>query len=149
MKAFIGSGEKIGLFTLPFLIIGLLFNIMSPALFSVGGPAKILKIVSLIIIIPGLINWIWCIILIVTKVPKKELIKIGPFRIVKHPLYTGTALLVMPWLGLLLNTWLGVMIGIVVYAGSRIFAPKEEEILAELFGREWDEYNKKVLIPWL
>jgi protein-S-isoprenylcysteine O-methyltransferase Ste14 len=149
MKTLIGSGDKISLFALPFAIIGLVFNVMSPLLFNVGGPTRILRTISLIILILGLINWAWCVVLILAKVPKKELITSGPFLLVKHPLYTGVALLVFPWLGFLLNTWLGLMIGIVVYAGSKIFAPGEDEILSDTFGREWDEYCKKVWLPWL
>ena len=59
----------------------------------------------------------------------------------KHPLYTGVALLVLPWIGFLFNTWLGVLIGIILYIGSRIFSPEEEEILSKTFGTTWDEYD--------
>jgi len=59
------------------------------------------------------------------------------------------ALLVLPWFGFLLNTWLGLLIGLVVYTGSRLYAPEEEKILAKIFGERWDSYRKKVLLPWL
>jgi protein-S-isoprenylcysteine O-methyltransferase Ste14 len=149
LKVLVGSGEKIGLFTLPFLILGLILNIMMPSVFSVGGPPIFLKVISVIILIPGLTNWIWSVILILTKVPQKKLITNGPYALVKHPLYTGVALLVLPWIGFLLNTWLGVLIGIILYIGSRIFSPDEEKILSKIFGTTWDEYRKKVKISWL
>jgi hypothetical protein len=38
LKLLIGSGDKIGLFTLPFMLVGLLFNIVYPSAFNVGGP---------------------------------------------------------------------------------------------------------------
>ena len=38
LKALGGSGDKIMLFTLQFLIIGLILNIMIPSFFSVGFP---------------------------------------------------------------------------------------------------------------
>ena len=59
-------------------------------------------------------------VLILTNVPKGELITGGPYAIVKHPLYTAVALLVIPWIGFLSNTWLGAGIGIALYVGSRI-----------------------------
>jgi len=149
LKVLVGSGRKIGLLTLPFLIIGLILNIMNPAFFRVGGPTIVLKVISIIILIPGVINWIWSVVLILTKIPQKKLITNGPYSIVKHPLYTGVALLVLPWLGFLFNTWLGVLIGIIVYIGSRIFSPEEEKTLSKIFGAAWDEYCKKVKIPWL
>jgi len=149
LKVLVGSGDKIGLLTLPFLIIGLILNIMFPSVFNVGGPSTVLKAISIIILIPGVTIWIWSVVLILTKVPKKELITNGPYSLVKHPLYTGVALLVLPWIGFLFNTWLGALIGVILYIGSRIFSPEEEEILSKTFGTSWDEYCKKVKIPWL
>jgi protein-S-isoprenylcysteine O-methyltransferase Ste14 len=69
--------------------------------------------------------------------------------LVKHPLYTSVALFVLPWIGFLLNTWLGALIGIVLYLGSRIFAPTEEAELSKAFGDSWDEYFNTVKIRWL
>jgi len=80
---------------------------------------------------------------------KKNLITSGPYSLVKHPLYTGVALLVLPWIGFLYNTWLGVVIGLMVYIGSRMYAPREEKILSKIFGSAWDEYRQKVKIAWL
>jgi protein-S-isoprenylcysteine O-methyltransferase Ste14 len=126
-----------------------MLNIIFPSLFSVGGPSIILKQISLIMLIPGITIWIWSVVLILIKVPQKELITQGPYAVVKHPLYTGVAFLVLPWLGFLLNSWLGVLIGIIVYIGSRIFSFEEEELLSKTFGAAWDEYDKKVKISWL
>jgi protein-S-isoprenylcysteine O-methyltransferase Ste14 len=147
LKALVGSGDKIGLFTLPYLIPILFLNILFPEIFSVGGPSPLLKIISIIVLIPGLINWAWSVYLILTKIPKKELITTGPYSIVKHPLYIGVSLLVLPWAGFLLNTWLGLLIGIVMYIGSGKYAPDEEKYLSGKFGGEWDEYVKKVKFP--
>ena len=149
LQVLVGSGDRIGLLTLPFLIIGLILNIVIPSLFSVGGPSTALKVVSIVMLIPGVTVWIWSVVLILTKVPRKELITNGPYSLVKHPLYTGVALLVLPWIGFLLDTWLGVVIGIVLYTGSRLFSPKEEAVLSKTFGTTWDEYCDKVKIPWL
>ena len=149
LKALIGSGDKIMLFTLPFLIIGLILNFMYPEVFSVGGPTYVLLIISMIFLIPGITIWVWTVALILLKVPEGKLIINGPFAIVKHPLYTGVSFLVLPWLGFLLDTWLGVVIGIVMYAASRKYSKEEEDWLLKNFGNEWDEYNQNVKLPWL
>lgn len=149
LKVLVGRGDKIGLLTLPFLIIGLILNILFPSFFSVGDPSIVLKVISIIILIPGVTIWIWSAALIIIKVPKKELITNGPYSLVKHPLYTGVAFLVLPWIGFLFNTWLGVLVGIILYIGSRIFSPEEEEMLSKTFEAKWDEYCNKVKIPWL
>jgi protein-S-isoprenylcysteine O-methyltransferase Ste14 len=149
LKALVGSGEKIGLLILPFLIIGLILNIMFPTFFNVGGPSTMLKVISIILLMAGVAIWLWSVVLILTRVPQNQLITTGPYALVKHPLYTGVALLVLPWIGFLFNSWLGVVIGIVMYIGSRLFAPEEERILAKTFGPTWDQYRRKVKIPWL
>jgi protein-S-isoprenylcysteine O-methyltransferase Ste14 len=43
----------------------------------------------------------------------------------------------------------GAAIGVVLYIGSRRYSPLEEKALATEFGAAWDEYCKKVLLPWL
>jgi len=149
LKVLVGSGDKILLLTLPFLIIGLIMNNMFPFFFNVGGPSIILKTISIIVLILGVTIWIWSVVLILVKVPKKELITNGPFSLIKHPLYTSVALIVFPWIGFLLNTWLGVLIGSVIYIGSRIFSPVEESELSKTFGTTWDEHRNKVKIPCL
>ena len=148
LKALVGSGDRIGLFTLPFLLVGLILNSVFPAFFDVGGTSIALRVVSIVILIPGVTIWIWSVVLILTKVPKKELITTGPYSLVKHPLYTGVTLLVLPWIGFLFNTWLGALIGMVMYVGSRLFSPDEEKVLSETFGATWDEYCEDVKIPW-
>jgi protein-S-isoprenylcysteine O-methyltransferase Ste14 len=149
LKILIGSGRKIGIFTLPFLITGMAANILFPPAFSVGGPPTALFVTSMIILIIGIFVWIWTVYLILAKIPKKELIIKGPYSIVKHPLYTGVAFLVIPWIGFLCNTWLGVFLGIVIYIGSRIYSPEEEKILLEIFGERWAKYCRSVTIKWL
>ena len=149
LKTLVGSGDKIGLFTLPFFIVGMILNIMRPSLFKVGGPPTFLRALSLLMLIPGVTIWLWSVILILTRVPKKKLITDGPYSLVKHPLYTSVALLVLPWLGFLLNTWLGALLGITLYTGSRLFSPEEEKLLAKTFGSTWYEYSRTIKIPWL
>ena len=145
----IGSGHRVMLLALPFLAVGLVLNILYPSWFSVGGPPLVLTVISIVILVPGVIVWIWSVFLILTRVPKSQLITSGPFSLVKHPLYTGVAFLVLPWAGFLLNTWLGALVGIAMYVGSRLFAPEEERGLSKAFGAAWDEYCRKVRLPWL
>ncbi|MHB8108183.1 MAG: methyltransferase family protein [Candidatus Cryosericum sp.] len=149
LRVLVGSGKKIGLLILPFLVVGLILNILIPSFFSVGGPSTVLKVISIIVLVPGVTIWIWSVLLILTKVPRRELITSGPYALVKHPLYVGVALLVLPWAGFLLNTWLGALIGVVIYVGSRMYSPEEEKFLSQNFGAAWDAYCKKVILPWL
>ena len=149
IRELVGSGDRVGLLTLPFLVIGVALNLAFPSFFGVGGPPDILRWLSVAVLLLGLAMWIWSAALILTKVPRHELITGGPYALVRHPLYTGVALLVVPWLGFLLNTWLGVVIGAVLYIGSRLFSPNEEAALSRTFGPAWDQYRSHVMLPWL
>ena len=149
LKALVGSGDNIALFAFPFLMLGLVLNIAFPAAFRVGGPPAALAAVSAAVLAVGVVAWAWSAVLIARRVPKRELITDGPFSLVKHPLYTGVALLVLPWLGFLCDTWLGAALGVVLYAASRIFEPAEEAALARTFGAAWTRYSRTVRIRWL
>ena len=149
LRLLIGSGHKIGLFTLPFLAVGLVLSIARPSLFGVGGPPSALRAVSVLVLAAGIVSWAWSVVLIVTRIPHGELITTGPYSLVKHPLYTSVALLVLPWIGFLFDTWLGVLVGLVLYIGSRMFATEEEATLSDTFGPAWEEYREAVRIPWL
>jgi protein-S-isoprenylcysteine O-methyltransferase Ste14 len=149
VSTLVGSGDKIGGFTLPFVVAGVLLNALYPSLFEVGGPPPGLRVVSVIVLAAGLTVWAWSAFLILTSVPRGELITNGPYSLVAHLLYSGVALLVLPWFGFLVNTWLGAAIGIVMYVASRIFAPAEEVALSKAFGPAWDDYRESVKLPWL
>lgn len=149
LKTLVGSGDRIGLVTLPFLVAGVVLNIAFPSFFAVGGPPAVLLLVSVAVLLAGCAIWFWSVALILARVPRGELITRGPYALMKHPIYTSVALLVLPWLGFLLNTWLGVAVGVVLYVASRRFARDEEAALAKTFGVRWHTYTRRVLLPWL
>lgn len=149
LKALVGSGDRIMLSTLPFFIGGVALHLRYPQAFSCGGPPPALKVLSSVISLCGLAIWSWSVVLILTRVPRGELITSGPYAWVKHPLYTSVALLVLPWVGVWLDTWLGALLGLSLYIASRIFSPAEEQQLAHRFGTVWQEYCDKVRLPWL
>jgi protein-S-isoprenylcysteine O-methyltransferase Ste14 len=148
LKALVGSGDRIGLFVLPFIVLGLVLTLQTPSLFSIPRSTA-LDVVGAVFLVLGLIVWAWSVILILTQVPRGRLITSGPYTLVKHPLYTGVSLLLLPGLGFLVGTWLGLAFGIALYVGARIFAPEEEKALSKAFGAAWDDYTRRVLIPWL
>jgi len=82
-------------------------------------------------------------------VPQNKLITKGPFLLVLHPIYTSVALLVIPGLTFVFDTWLGFLIGAILYIISRIFRGQEDKKLDNLFTNEYETYRSKVIIPWL
>jgi len=65
----------------------------------------------------------------------------GPYRWVRHPLYTiGSSLFV--GLGLMADNWFIAALGILAFIAMAIRTPKEEANLIEKFGDEYREYMK-------
>jgi protein-S-isoprenylcysteine O-methyltransferase Ste14 len=149
LKELVGSGDRIGLFMLPFIVVGVILNLAYPSAFQVGGPPTWLAVLSIAVLTPGLAIWAWAVILILDNVPRGRLITRGPYAWVKHPLYAAVAVLVLPWIGFLVNTWLGALLGAALYLGSRIFAPAEEAQLSRAFGPKWSDYTRQVRLSWL
>ena len=149
LKRLIGSGDKVMLAALPVLVIGLILTVIDPAFFAVGGPAPWLRTLSILVLIPGVILWLWAVALVLLRVPARKLITTGPFALMRHPIYTCVALLVLPWAGFLLNTWLGLPVGLALYLGARRYAGAEDAALRREFGAAWEEYDRRVALRWL
>jgi len=149
MKQLMGSGDRIGLFTMPFVVVGVILNLAFPAAFQVGGPPDWLRLLSIGILVPGVVIWLWAVILVLRDVPRGRLISSGPYGWVKHPIYAAVAILVIPWAGFLLDSWLGVVIGTVLYVATRRYAPAEEAELSRTFGETWYAYQRRVRLQWL
>ena len=148
LKLLTGSGDKMAPFIWPFAILCFVLYIIFPSLFSIPK-SNLLTIFGLILFILGLIVCIWSQILILIKVPKKQLITNGPYTLVKHPLYTAVSLLVLPGLGFLIDIWLVLLFGLILYIITRIYRPEEEKRMKKEFGGKYEKYSKSVLLPWL
>ena len=149
VRKLVGTGDRIGLVMLPFIVVCVVLNHAYPGFFEVGGPPPLLRVVSIVVLVVGVTVWAWSVALILTKVPRGELIATGPYAVAKHPLYAGVSLLVLPWAGFLLDTWLGAVLGMITYVASRTLAKAEEVELARTFGAAWDAYAEQVTLPWL
>lgn len=148
IKVLVGAGDRIVALMLPFAVVGILANLLWPRVFSMGfGSGGLIAGAALLVV--GLPLWLVSVAQVLAIVPKGRLITSGPYAVMLHPLYTSVALLVIPGCGLLFDTWVGFAIGAILYAASRIYSPKEERTLAELFGEEYLSYRKRVVLPWL
>ena len=79
-----------------------------------------------------------------TSATRKEhrLVTSGPYRWVRHPLYTvGSSLFIA--FGMMSDNWFIALLGILAFIGMAIRTPKEEANLIEKFGDEYREYMKR------
>lgn len=148
IRKLVGAGDRIIGLVMPFIVIGVIANILWRSVFTMGfGSAGL--IVGIVLLVVGVPIWLTSVVQVIAVVPKGRLITGGPFALVLHPLYTSVAILVLPGLGLVLDTWLGFALGAILYVASRLFSPAEERELASTFGEEYSTYRRRVILPWL
>ncbi len=113
--------------------------------------------IGLVVIVAGLVFSVWARIHlgrnwsgIVTLKQEHELIRSGPYRLVRNPIYTG---LLMGFIGTAIarNEWRGWLAVLIVLAALWRKLRLEERWLTEQFGETYIQYRDKVasLIPFL
>ena len=71
-----------------------------------------------------------------------KLVTSGPYRWVRHPLYTvGSSLFIA--FGMMADNWFIAALGVIAFIGMAIRTPKEEANLIEKFGDEYRDYMKR------
>ena len=95
----------------------------------------------------GLIYWMFSSLgsgITPTSATRREhrLVTHGPYRWVRHPLYTlGSSLFIS--LGLTADNWFIAALGVLAFIAMAIRTPREEANLIEKFGDEYREYMKR------
>ena len=86
-----------------------------------------------------------------TVLTKKEhkLVTSGPFRWVRHPLYSATILLFVSYSMIASNWWMMLFTSLGLVMILRVVIPREEEALVSQFGEAYEEYRERVgrLLP--
>jgi protein-S-isoprenylcysteine O-methyltransferase Ste14 len=148
VRQLIGVGHRIMAVTLPFAAVGIAANLAWPFAFRMGlgatGHAS-----GIVLLAIGVTLYLTSLIQVLVNVPRGRLITTGAFAVLRHPLYCALALFVIPGLGLLLDSWLGFVVGAVMYVASRHFRRLEDAHLAATFGDAYWAYRAHVLLPWL
>jgi protein-S-isoprenylcysteine O-methyltransferase Ste14 len=77
-----------------------------------------------------------------------ELIRTGPYKFLRHPIYSGV-LLGMAGTALAIGEWKGVVAFTVMAVNYAIKARREERILVSKFGQAYEEYKRRAgfLVP--
>ena len=88
--------------------------------------------------------------LVAHVVEDHQLITEGPYRIVRHPIYSGMFMMMIAT-GLVVGHWIGLVAGVVVFLAGTMWRVRiEEKLLTETFGAAYTAYRLRVpaLIPW-
>ena len=76
--------------------------------------------------------------------PSPELIRRGPYRFSRNPMYVGMTVLTIGIGGLLARGWIALLAPLALLAVHRTAVLREEAYLIEQFGEPYREYMKRV-----
>lgn len=83
--------------------------------------------------------------------PGQTVVEDGPYRLIRHPSYSG-ALITMLGLGLVLNNWMRVIVMLIAgFVGYSYRVKVEEDILVTALGEPYRDYIKRTkrFIPYI
>lgn len=73
-----------------------------------------------------------------------ELVRTGPYRVVRHPIYASLLAMLLATI-VLLTPWLRALLAVAVFlAGTEIRVRSEDRLLASRFGDRFADYRKRV-----
>jgi protein-S-isoprenylcysteine O-methyltransferase Ste14 len=106
----------------------------------------------------GMILGIWAILIMkpwqLTIFPEPKagitLIKNGPYKFIRHPMYTAVLLVCLSWM-LSSGAWFDVLLFVMLSINQWIKLSYEESLLIKIFPKEYPRYidNSKALIPFI
>jgi len=96
---------------------------------------------GLIVSILGEMLQIWCFSTIKTH---KEVTRIGPYMFVRNPMYIGRFFLIFGILLMAANGWLLLIFTVIYWFYMTNRVNREEKLLTELFGDDYQNYQKAV-----
>lgn len=140
----------------------LVWSIRRPLLTPLGGSNVALNLILLILTLAIVVSSVWMVTKAIRALGKQwslaarvvkghELIVEGPYRIVRHPIYTGMMGMLLAT-GFALSYWWVILLALVIFiCGTLIRIRIEERLLKGEFGKSYADYIQRVpaLIPML
>ena len=119
--------------------------------------APLISIIAAIFAVAGVSLAIWARIYLgrnwsgyVTYKKNHELVTSGPYKYIRHPIYSGVMLMLIgTWLSFPTDWFSGLFIIYIIIFLWR--TKREEKIMIRLFGKRYKDYMKRTkrLIPWI
>ena len=130
------AGALIGV--LIFCILGLLDRALHHIqIFSRPAP---IRAAGLILVLIWICWHAWCLRTISQWWRHDRLCTTGPYRFVRHPIYSGATLLAVAGISLMCNSWIILLWPLFLFSVYSLLVRKEEAMMASIFGEEYRRY---------
>ncbi|NJD22330.1 MAG: hypothetical protein FIA82_06620 [Melioribacter sp.] len=145
-----GAAPKIAVPTFLYIIVAAIIDYETKPAFQITEESySTLLAIGIIMIIAGVI--------IVANIGKKLrkafksglLMMDGLYRYFRNPMYAAYLLLIIPGIGLILNSWLVLSSVIINFVLFQVFIKDEYNYLHDKFGKDYQVYLQKVWIKFL
>ncbi len=100
-------------------------------------------IAGIVLLVIGVAWYIATLTLMIPAIKNNQLVTRGVYRFCRNPLYFALLILLLPGLGLVLNSWIIPIASILGCLAFKKFIHEEEEMLERIFGNDYKNYKTK------
>lgn len=138
---FYGVGPKIGRILIPWWAATIILSLTTESFRFTPERSIALIIFGAAYLVFGLIFYFTSVKLLLKGLKEGKLVTRGTFFLCQNPLYVSFVLMLIPAIGLLLNSWLALTTCVVGFVLMKIYVSNEYRILEEVFGDEYRKYR--------
>jgi protein-S-isoprenylcysteine O-methyltransferase Ste14 len=138
---FYGVGPKIGRILIPWWAVTIILSFTSENFRFTPEKSNTLTLIGAAYLVFGLIFYFTSVKLLLKGLKDGKLVTKGTFFLCQNPLYVSFVLMLIPAIGLLLNSWLVLTTCIVGFILMKVYISNEYNILEEVYGDQYLKYK--------
>lgn len=124
-----------------------------PSIAQIPFCPKFITTLGNFLIILGILLWIWALFSLLFRHKKGELVRKGPFRFTRNPMYFSLIFLIAPGLSFHERRWTLLVASFAMYICFLRGIRREEDELKKWFAKDYEEYLHEVplffpKLPW-
>lgn len=138
---FYGVGPKIGRILIPWWAVTIILSLTTETFRFTPERTMALMIVGAAYLVFGLVFYFTSVKLLLKGLKEGKLVTKGTFFLCQNPLYVSFVLMLIPAIGLLINSWLVLTTCIIGFILMKVYVSNEYKVLEEAFGEEYRTYK--------
>lgn len=139
-----GVGPKFGIFMISYGAFVIVLNAYYHPFFSLELlPYKALACIGAALILLGIPFYLFSLASVMRAFKASRLVTTGAYGMCRHPVYASWVLFFTPGIALLMRSWLGLSVPVVMYFVLKALVKEEDLYLEKTFGDEYRAYKAK------
>ncbi len=139
-----GIGPWFVLLSAIYTIAAITIRAQDPHFFQIPYvPHWVLVLMGVLLLAVGLPFFGFALAQLIRGFPAGKLFTNGVYGRCRHPVYGAWVVFNVPGMVLIINSWLGLVVPVLMYVTLRLLVRQEEESLEQIFGDEYREYRNR------